>query len=616
MVSQSNSSQCLPAPDLLLYTAGNRLAGLSLSVPPSNMLTPITSIGFPTSIGYLASQQLIFWADGGNGNIWRMKRDGTERRLVLKELESPSSLVIDWIAENLYWSDVSTKIIEVSRIDGSYRKVLISAGLNHPSSIEISPEEGFLFYVDSNKNKTRVERSYLDGQERKILTEVAGAASISSLTLDQEGGWLYYSHTGQGLVRISYNEPLQQRQEVVLPLSALLVRPASLTSGQGKIWWSDPGYGEGSISYLDLASQEMTTVLTSLGGGQEVVLKMFGESLQSQTGEQACSVGRSQCDELCLYDGSKAACHCSHRKLGQDGKSCQDHKAFVIFSRVSEIESLHVNVKPNQNPPFAVINSEDIMRNAIGLAYSYEEKLIFYSDIQSGTINTVHFNGSNHHRLLTKLGSVEGIAFDALEKFLFWTSTSDNAVKRVSVTEAGTVGRPELVVQLAREDKPRGIDIDSCSGMVYWTNWNRRHPAIQRAYYSGYNKTDLITENIHMPNGLALDLDRRKLYWADARLDKIEVCNLDGSDCLVLVKSLAEHPFDLAVYSEFLFFTDWVLQAVVRINKISGEDRVIMKTNIVRPMGIIAITDTQKVCPHNPCVFNNGSEMNFSVKLE
>ena len=35
-------------------------------------------------------------------------------------------------------------------------------------------------------------------------------------------------------------------------------------------------------------------------------------------------------------------------------------------------------------------------------------------------------------------------------------------------------------------------------------------------------------------------------------LDMIEVRNLDGSDCLVLVKSLAEHPFDL-------FFTDWVL---------------------------------------------------------
>ena len=74
-----------------------------------------------------------------------------------------------------------------------------------------------------------------------------------------------------------------------------------------------------------------------------------------------------------------------------------------------------------------------------------------------------------------------------------------------------------------------------------------------------------------MPNGLALDLPASKLYWADARLDKIEVCGLDGSNCQALAKSLAVHPFDLAVYKDYLFFTDWVLQAVVRIDKLSGD---------------------------------------------
>ena len=93
------------------------------------------------------------------------------------------------------------------------------------------------------------------------------------------------------------------------------------------------------------------------------------------------------------------------------------------------------------------------------------------------------------------------------------------------------------MVQLGKEDKPRGIDLDVCEGMVYWTNWNRRHPAIQRAYYSGFNRQDLITENVHMPNGLALDLAERKLYWADARLDKIEVnavfSGVHHSSCLL-----------------------------------------------------------------------------------
>ena len=295
---------------------------------------------------------------------------------------------------------------------------------------------------------------------------------------------------------------------------------------------------------------------------------MFSPRLQSSSQFNLCSARTNPCEELCLYNGQEPQCHCSHRKLSDNSKTCEDHKAFVIFSRVSDIESLHINLKENENPPFPVIYSEDIMRNAIGLAYSYKDKLIFYSDIQSGSINSVHFNGSNHRRLLTKLGSVEGLAFDALQNFLYWTSTSDSTIKRMDISSGSN--KSELVVQLGKDDKPRGIDLDICGQMVYWTNWNRKNPAIQRAYYSGYQKQDLITKNVHMPNGLALDLTTQKLYWADARLDKIEVCNLDGSNCVVLVKSLAEHPFDLAVYESYLFFTDWVLQAVVRIDKVSG----------------------------------------------
>ena len=45
-----------------------------------------------------------------------------------------------------------------------------------------------------------------------------------------------------------------------------------------------------------------------------------------------------------------------------------------------------------------------------------------------------------------------------------------------------------------------------------------------------------------------------------------------------MAKSLAVHPFDLAVYQDYLFFTDWVLQAVVRIDKLSGE----WETNLLR----------------------------------
>jgi len=47
------------------------------------------------------------------------------------------------------------------------------------------------------------------------------------------------------------------------------------------------------------------------------------------------------------------------------------------------------------------------------------------------------------------------------------------------------------------------------------------------------NKTtqeDLITTNVKWPNGISLDLVQKKMYWTEAKLDRIETANLDGSD--------------------------------------------------------------------------------------
>ena len=43
----------------------------------------------------------------------------------------------------------------------------------------------------------------------------------------------------------------------------------------------------------------------------------------------------------------------------------------------------------------------------------------------------------------------------------------------------------------------------------------------------------IITEKISTPNSLAIDHTTQKLYWADAKLDKIERCEFDGSNRVV-----------------------------------------------------------------------------------
>ena len=65
---------------------------------------------------------------------------------------------------------------------------------------------------------------------------------------------------------------------------------------------------------------------------------------------------------------------------------------------------------------------------------------------------------------------------------------------------------------------------------IYWTNWNDNHASIQKSYINGLGMETIINTKIHTPNGLTIDYVSRKLYWSDARFDKIERCEYDGSN--------------------------------------------------------------------------------------
>ena len=44
----------------------------------------------------------------------------------------------------------------------------------------------------------------------------------------------------------------------------------------------------------------------------------------------------------------------------------------------------------------------------------------------------------------------------------------------------------------------------------------------------------LIEKEIYWPNGLTLDLIQRKMYWIDAKLQRVEAANLDGTMRIVI----------------------------------------------------------------------------------
>ena len=58
---------------------------------------------------------------------------------------------MDWIHELLFWTDAGTSTIEVTDLDGIYRKVLIWENLEKPRALVAHPGKGFVYiYMKSN----------------------------------------------------------------------------------------------------------------------------------------------------------------------------------------------------------------------------------------------------------------------------------------------------------------------------------------------------------------------------------------------------------------------------------------------------------------------------------
>ena len=51
-------------------------------------------------------------------------------------------IAVDWISENLYWTDDDLKTINIARLNGSNRKILVSTNLTHPRAIVLDPGRG------------------------------------------------------------------------------------------------------------------------------------------------------------------------------------------------------------------------------------------------------------------------------------------------------------------------------------------------------------------------------------------------------------------------------------------------------------------------------------------
>ncbi|XP_044749052.1 low-density lipoprotein receptor-related protein 4 [Coccinella septempunctata] len=214
-----------------------------------------------------------------------------------------NGITVDWIADNIYWTNSEKKTIEVARLDGSYSKTVIGGNLQDPHSVAVFPRKGFLYWTDWKEPK--IERSYLDGSSRLVLINEDISFPLG-LTIDFGSKRLYWIEAKSNEDRIE-TANLHGQNRISLDIKQTL--PYALAQLGSHIYWTD--WKNKSVYRADKTSgKEQTILRPDLDAAMGITIV----SETKQQGWNPCAINNGGCEYLCFYTNKNYTCGCPDDK--------------------------------------------------------------------------------------------------------------------------------------------------------------------------------------------------------------------------------------------------------------------------------------------------------------
>ncbi|KAG1656290.1 Low-density lipoprotein receptor-related protein 4 [Nymphon striatum] len=187
---------------------------------------------------------------------------------------------------------------------------------------------------------------------------------------------------------------------------------------------------------------------------------------------------------------------------------------------------------------------------------------------------SVRLDGSDVKTILKKdLETVDGLAVDWIANNIYLTDAGRNVIEVCRLDGSSR----KILVDL-NLDEPRAIAVHPIKGFMFWSDWGE-NPKIERSFLDGSNRKIIVSSNLAWPNDLSIDYKMKKLYWADAKLDKIEYSDFNGKNRRIVLTSLP-HPFGLTMDDSHIYWTDWKTKSIEKADKLKGQNRVIILSDI------------------------------------
>ncbi|RNA23250.1 nidogen-1-like isoform X2 [Brachionus plicatilis] len=270
----------------------------------------------------------------------------------------------------------------------------------------------------------------------------------------------------------------------------------------------------------------------------------------------------------CVYDfkANDYICKCrsGFEGNGLRGK-CYIDESFGLYLVYTQGSSLHrLSFRQDEEKSTPIKNRIVYIpgQTAVGVAYDCHEQHIYWTDVSGKVINRIRLDGSNYSVVLQNVKSAEGLAIDWISRNLYFTDSETKTIEVVSLD-----GRFRKVLIRSHLNNPRGIAVDPIDGYIFWTDWNRNSPKIERSNMDGTHRKVIVSNDLGVPNGLYFDQKRQEICWGDAKTKKIECVEKDGSNRRIVTQINTIYPFDLTEVRSNIYWSDWSKKEIQNVDK-------------------------------------------------
>lgn len=558
-----------------------------------------------SGIAYHHSRNLLFWSDVKTRRVQSMPlHEGSVAaiEISLPGTWAPVALAVDWIGDKLYVADLIGQKVDVFELDNKWHAVVLGSNLTSPSDIALDPTAGLLFVADGGQ----VLRAHMDGTHaRAIVSEAAYKAS--GVTVDIISRRVFWCDS-----LLDYIETVDYDggHRVMILRGQNVPNPSRLALFENRVFWTD-ATKQGIMSVDKFQGPTSIQSIFKSKDIREPKAIVAVHAFSQPRVSNPCGNNNGGCQQLCIVTavkgapsglGFRCACHTGYQ-LATDLRNCHPVQQFLMYSQQRFIKGkvLEPVIEGFSDAILPVVSRR---ARFVGLDFDARDQHIYYSDVLQDVIYRVHRNGTGREIVLASQNEgVEGLANDWASKNLYYIDSRKGTLNVLSTRNV--TYRRTLLKNLKR---PRAIVVHPNKGYIFFSEWDR--PAnITRANSDGTGLLVFKNVTLGWPNGLSIDFKADRVYWCDALLDHVQHANLDGTDMKTVNSRLIRHPFSIVIHEDWMYITDWRLDAIVRLHKLTGEQEEIMvrepQTNRLYGVKVYS-REVQEIEATQPCSHYNG----------